>query len=96
MKAQASTVTDLVEPSDRVALVYGDQRMTYAELNEQVDRLAGALAARGLADGALVALVLPNVPEFVVAFLAILRAGAVVVPLNPHFLEAELEFHFQE
>jgi long-chain acyl-CoA synthetase len=96
MKAQASTVTELVEPSDRVALVYGDQRMTYAELSEQVDRLAGALAARGLTDGAPVALVLPNVPDFVIAFLAILRAGAVVVPLNPHFKEAELEFHFQE
>jgi long-chain acyl-CoA synthetase len=99
MKAQASTstsVADLVEPSDRVALVYGDQRIKYSELHEQVDRLAGALAARGLTDGAPVALVLPNVPAFVVAFLAILRAGAVVVPLNPHFKEAELEFHFAE
>ena len=55
-----------------------------------------ALAARGLGDGAPVALVLPNVPAFVIGFLAILRAGGVVVPLNPHFKEAELEFHFRE
>src|ERR671921_1424047 len=97
MKAQASAaVTDLLNASDREALVYGEERITYADLQEQVERLAGALAARGLGDGAPIALVLPNVPEFVVAFLGILRAGAVVVPLNPHFKEAELEFHFRE
>jgi long-chain acyl-CoA synthetase len=98
MKAQAST-TDLLDagaPAERAALVYGDERISYAELRDQVDRVAGALAARGLTDGAPVALVLPNVPAFVVGFLAILRAGAVAVPLNPHFKEAELEFHFRE
>jgi long-chain acyl-CoA synthetase len=99
MKAQATAITELLDgglPADRVALVHGDERITYGELREQVDRLAGALAARGLTDGAPVALVLPNVPAFPIAFLAILRAGAVAVPLNPHFKEAELEFHFQE
>jgi long-chain acyl-CoA synthetase len=98
MSTEASSI-ELLDPSvpgERVALVYGDERTSYAELREQVDRLAGALAARGLGDGAPVALVLPNVPTFAVAFLAILRAGAVVVPLNPHFKEAELEFHFRE
>jgi long-chain acyl-CoA synthetase len=98
MSTEASAI-DLLDPGvspDRVALVHGDERITYAELREQVDRLAGALAARGLTDGAPVALILPNVPAFAVAFLAILRAGAVVVPLNPHFKEAELEFHFRE
>ena len=39
---------------------------------------------------------LPNVPAFAVAFLGILRAGAVAVPLNPQFKEAELDFHFRE
>jgi long-chain acyl-CoA synthetase len=99
MKAQATAITELLDgslPADRVALVHGDERITYGELREQVDRLAGGLAARGLTDGAPVALVLPNVPAFPIAFLAILRAGAVAVPLNPHFKEAELEFHFQE
>jgi long-chain acyl-CoA synthetase len=99
MKAQATAITELLDgglPAERVALVHGDERITYGELREQVDRLAGALAARGLTDGAPVALVLPNVPAFAIAFLAILRAGAVAVPLNPHFKEAELEFHFQE
>jgi long-chain acyl-CoA synthetase len=100
MKAEASVagVAQLLDasPADRLALVHGEERITYGQLGEQVDRLAGALAARGLTNGAPVALLLPNVPAFVVAFLAILRAGAVVVPLNPHFKEAELEFHFRE
>lgn len=97
MSSQASAVTELLDArTDRIALVHGDERLTYAELGERVDRLAGALAARGLTDGAPVAVVLPNVPAFPIAFLALLRAGAVVVPLNPHFKEAELEFHFRD
>ncbi len=97
MKAAASSPGFAELPdTKRVGLVYGDQRLTYAELREQVERLAGALAARGLGQGAPVALVLPNVPDFVIGFLAILRAGGVVVPLNPHFKEAELEFHFRD
>jgi long-chain acyl-CoA synthetase len=78
------------------ALVHGDERMDYAELRDRVERLAAGLAARGLGDGAPVGLVLPNVPDFAVAFLGILRAGGIVVPLNPQFKEAELEFYFGE
>jgi long-chain acyl-CoA synthetase len=99
MRAQATSPTDLLDASafaERVALVHGDERISYAELDEQVERLAAGLAARGIGGGAPVALVLPNVPAFAVAFLAILRAGAVAVPLNPLFKEAELEFHFAD
>jgi long-chain acyl-CoA synthetase len=98
VKAAASSSTGLLElPSgDGLALVYGDDRLSWSELGAQVDGLAGALAARGLGSGAPIALVLPNVPAFVVAFLAIQRAGGVAVPLNPHFKEAELEFHFRD
>ena len=97
MSTQASAVTELLDArTDGTALVHGDERISYAELGEQVDRLAAALADRGLTDGAPVALVLPNVPAFPIAFLAILRAGGIVVPLNPQFKEAELEFYFGE
>ena len=94
-------VTEMLDASasahpDRVALVHGHERLTYRELRERVERLAGALAARGVGPGDPVALVLPNEPAFPIAFLAILRAGAVAVPLNPAFKEAELEFHFRE
>ncbi len=80
----------------RVALVHGDKRITYAELRGRVDRLAAALMERGVEPGDRVALVLPNVPAFAIGFLAILRAGAVAVPLNPAFKEPELEFHFRD
>ncbi|MEK6327867.1 MAG: AMP-binding protein [Actinomycetota bacterium] len=82
--------------ADGVAVVHDRDRLTYAELAERVERLAAGLAARGLGAGDPVGLVLPNVPAFAIAFLGILRAGAVVVPLNPQFKEAELEFHFAE
>ena len=103
MRTQTSStpVTELLDTSastfgDRVALVHGDERITWSELHDRVERLAGALSARGVRPGDPVALPLANVPEFAVAFLAVLRVGAVVVPLNPHFKEAELEFHFAE
>jgi long-chain acyl-CoA synthetase len=97
MKAAASSPGVLELPnSNQPALVYGDERLTWAELREQVEALAGALVAHGFGQGAPVALVLPNVPEFVIGFLGVMRAGGVVVPLNPHFKEAELEFHFRE
>jgi long-chain acyl-CoA synthetase len=81
---------------DRVAIVHDAERITWAELRERVDRMAGGLAARGIGVGDPVALVLPNMPAFALVFLAVLRAGATVVPLNPAFKEAELEFHFRE
>jgi long-chain acyl-CoA synthetase len=95
------TVSELLDATaaafpERTALVHADERITWAELRERVDRAAAALAARGIGSGDPVALVLPNVPAFAVGFLAILRAGAVAVPLNQQFKEAELEFHFRE
>ena len=100
-ETSAAPVTEMLDASassspDGVALVYGDERLTYRELHDRVERLAGALAARGIEQGDPVALVLPNVPAFVISFLAVLRAGAVAVPLNPAFKEAELDFHFRE
>jgi long-chain acyl-CoA synthetase len=95
--ASSPAATDLIDAgASGVAVVHGDERLDYADLRQRSEQLAGALAARGLGRGAPVALVLPNVPDFVIAFLAILRAGGVAVPLNPHFKEAELDFHFRE
>ncbi|MBV9292917.1 MAG: AMP-binding protein [Frankiales bacterium] len=57
--------------------------LTYAELRGQVDRLAGGLAGLGIGAGDRVALLLPNCPQHVIAFFAVLRLGGVVVPGNP-------------
>jgi acyl-CoA synthetase (AMP-forming)/AMP-acid ligase II len=66
--------------------------MTYAELNEAVDRFANGLIARGIRKGDRVALFMQNCPQFVIGFFGILRAGGVVVSLNPMFKQAELEY----
>ncbi len=68
---------------DKVALVCGSQRATYAELAADSDALAAAMTAAGLAHGDRVAVFLDNRPETVVALFAILKAGAAFMPVNP-------------
>ncbi|MFG2617012.1 AMP-binding protein [Streptomyces sp. NPDC048507] len=59
----------------RTALVHGSTRITYAQLNRRVDRMAAGLRLRGLRPGQRVVVQLPNVPEFVVTVFALMRAG---------------------
>jgi long-chain acyl-CoA synthetase len=65
-------------------------RMTYRQLREAVDKLAGGMAGAGVRRRDRVALVLPNCPQHVIAFFAVLRLGAVVVQCNPVAGAAEL------
>ena len=65
------------------ALAFLGRTITYREVKEEVDRFAAGLAGLGVTHGDRVALVLPNCPQFVIAFFATLRLGAVVVPTNP-------------
>lgn len=67
---------------DKDALVCGAQRIRFAELHESTDRLAQSLRTQGIAVGDRVAIYLPNSVEFVRAFIAIVKAGAVAVPIN--------------
>lgn len=64
--------------------------LTYAELDRLADRFAAGLQALGVRKGDRVALLLPNCPQFVIAFYGALRAGAVVVPCNPLYTAPEL------
>jgi amino acid adenylation domain-containing protein len=68
---------------DRIALVCGDRRVTYAELEQTANRLAHGLMAEGVGRGDRVAVHLDNSVEAVVAVLAILKAGAVFMMVNP-------------
>jgi long-chain acyl-CoA synthetase len=72
--------------------VCGAERVGPDELWDRVARLAGALAARGVGPGDPVALLLPNTPDFAVAFFAVAQLRAVAVPLNPQFKKPELAF----
>jgi long-chain acyl-CoA synthetase len=77
---------------DRTALVHGasDETVTYGELRDRVERLRGGLMARGLEANDRVAILTGNDPTFVQAYLAIVGAGQVAVPLNPLSPPAEL------
>lgn len=64
------------------ALVCDSLRLSYAELDVGVDRLAGGLAAQGVTRGDRVALLLANGPEFLIVLMACIRIGAIAVPIN--------------
>ncbi|MCL8012319.1 class I adenylate-forming enzyme family protein [Streptomyces sp. AS02] len=78
------------ETPERVFLAYFDGRLTYREVDELSDSVAGHLAARGLERGDRVAILLQNSPHFVLALLGAWKAGAVVVPVNPMYKSGEV------
>jgi long-chain acyl-CoA synthetase len=80
----------------RPVAAYAGGQMTYGELDALSDRLARGLQARGIHAGDRVALQLPNIPQFLVAYFGILKAGAVAVPLNVLLKAPEVEFHLRD
>ncbi|NKY16202.1 long-chain fatty acid--CoA ligase [Streptomyces somaliensis DSM 40738] len=76
---------------DRPALRLGADELTFAELDDLSSRAAARLRALGTASGDRVAVLLPNSPVFAVLYYGILRAGAIVVPLNPALRAGEVE-----
>src|SRR6185369_16264496 len=78
--------------ADRVAVVDGARRVDYAELGRRVDRLALHLAERRIAAGACVVFQLPNVLEFIVAYFACLKTGAVPLACLPAHRHAEIGY----
>ena len=85
----------LAEPS-RAATLFAGSPMTYAELDALSDRMATGLTNRGLQPGDRVAVQLPNIPQFVISYFGILKAGGVVVPLNVLLKAPEVEYHLRD
>src|SRR5256885_739223 len=77
----------------RTALKLGDDAMSYDNLDAASARVAGLLCARGVAPGDRVGLMVPNVPEFAAIYYGILRAGAIVIPMNVLLKECEVAFY---
>src|SRR5206468_4108286 len=75
-------------------VVAGADRLTYAELIERADRLAGLLVSRGAAAERFVALALPRSVDLVVAMLAVLKSGAAYLPVDPDFPADRLAYLF--
>jgi long-chain acyl-CoA synthetase len=81
---------------DRDALVLGDMRLTYAQVNGFANQVANMLLARGIERGDKVALSCPNLPYFPIVYYGILKAGAVVVPLNVLLKGREIAYHLED
>lgn len=81
--------------ADSDLIVYEDTRISYAEAAQRSGELARGLLARGVGKGTRVGLLMPNNPDFVVAWFACARIGAVVIPINTFYKPRELGFVLQ-
>ena len=86
----------VAEAGSHPAMEFFGRRTTYTALGDQVDRVAEGLRRLGVRPGDRVALILPNCPQHVVAFYAVLRLGAVVVEHNPLYTSRELRHQFED
>jgi long-chain acyl-CoA synthetase len=77
----------------RVAIRLGEDTFSYRDLDDGSARVAGLLAARGLVPGDAVGIMLPNVPQFAVVYFGVLRAGGLVVPMNPLLKAREVAYY---
>lgn len=81
---------------DATALVFGDTSLTYEELNTRANRLARHLRTLGARPGAVVAVSVPRSVELVVSLLAVLKAGAAYLPLDPDYPEQRLAYMLRD
>ncbi|MFB0533203.1 MAG: AMP-binding protein, partial [Desulfatiglandales bacterium] len=76
---------------DKTAIIFHDSKINYWEFNEAVNRLANYFLAMGLKKGDRVGLMLPRVPELVISFMAVAKAGGIVVPINSELTAEEIK-----
>ena len=81
---------------EKTALKLDDVEMSYGALDVASARVASLLRERGVGPGDRVGVMLPNVPEFAVVYFGVLRAGGVVVPMNPLLKEREVGFYLSD
>src|SRR5271155_3637378 len=101
MPATSLNLASLLEHQARLtphrpAVVSSAYRFTYAQVNGMACQVAGGLRALGIRPGDHVALSCPNVPYFPIAYFGILKAGAVVVPLNVLLKPREIAYHLND
>ncbi|MEW5873015.1 MAG: long-chain fatty acid--CoA ligase [Chloroflexota bacterium] len=90
------TLFDLLEEAahkypESTCTIFKGARITYREMNELTDRLAAGLTELGVKKGDRVGIFMPNTPQFVLAYFAILKAGGVVIATNPLYSQREIE-----
>ena len=81
---------------DRTAIIFLNGSITYAQLLDQVERFATALKDLGVRPGSRVAIDMPNLPQFVIAYYGTLRAGAIATPTNPLYTPREIQHQWTD
>ena len=84
------------EVPGRVAVIFGDTRLTYAQVTGAANQVANGVAKAGVRPGDKVALSCPNLPYFPIVYYGILKAGATVVPLNVLLKPREIAYHLAD
>jgi long-chain acyl-CoA synthetase len=92
MKLAAFLAAHALATPQREAVACGDVRLSFGDIDEQSTRLANGLVSRGIAVGDRVAIFLANRAEFVVAFMGIVKAGAIAITLNPKLSPSEVAY----
>ncbi|MCO6451568.1 MAG: long-chain fatty acid--CoA ligase [Caldilineales bacterium] len=80
----------------QTAVIFNDRKLSYAELNGAANMFANGLKKLGIGRGDKVAVMIPNLPYFPIAYYGILKAGATVVPFNVLFTAREVAYHLQD
>ena len=81
---------------EKTAIIYSDSQITYAQLNLLSNKFANALAKLDVKKGDRVALFLPNIPQFIITYFGILKAGAVVTAISPLYREREVAYQLRD
>ena len=81
---------------DKTALVFYGRKMSYRELREQVDRFATALHDLGVRKGDKIALLLLNSPQFIIAYMGALKAGATLTAVSPVYVSSEIKYQLED
>jgi long-chain acyl-CoA synthetase len=93
----ASIVTGSAERSpDSPAIRLGDFELSYGELDDGSTRIAALLREKGLQRGDRVGVMLPNVPQFPIAYYGVLRIGGIIVPMNVLLKRREIAFYLED
>ncbi len=84
------------EFQQKTAIIFGERELSYAQLDLLSNQLANSLVKLGVRKGDRVAILLPNIPQFIVSFFGILKAGGVVTAISPLHREREVEYQLKD
>jgi long-chain acyl-CoA synthetase len=96
-KSVVDTFNETTEKwKDKTAVIFYGRKMSYRELRDQVDRFATALHDLGIKKGDKVALLLLNSPQFIIAYMGALKAGATLTAISPVYVSSEIKYQLED